>query len=199
MTYQQGVFKRYHSGDKHFSEFYLQDGGKNHVIRTEWRSYRGHRLCDVTSLHPVYSRSVTDAVSHRATMSSCSRHFTSVHVLWTSVEIYVARVLILIRFSHDRSPTYSIERRFWLHAVQGPRRVFCRKLESRSIFNLSCRKWDALHVAAKETRPHTHARAHTYIHSCQLYLLNRSCFSAVAQVGPGHLIRELRRVLVIGR
>ena len=49
MTYQQGVFKRYHSGDKHFSEFYLQDGGKNHVIRTEWRSYRDHRLCDVNS------------------------------------------------------------------------------------------------------------------------------------------------------
>ena len=119
----------------------------------------------VTSIHPVCSRSVTDAMSHRATMSSCSRHFTSVHVLWTSVEIYVARVLILIRFSHDRSPTYSIERRFWLHAVQGPRRVFCRKLESRSIFNLSCRKWDALHVAAKETRPHTHTHTHTHIYS----------------------------------
>jgi len=28
LTYQQSVFKRYHS-DKHFSEFYLQDGGKN--------------------------------------------------------------------------------------------------------------------------------------------------------------------------
>jgi len=28
LTYQQSVFKRYHS-DKHFSEFYFQDGGKN--------------------------------------------------------------------------------------------------------------------------------------------------------------------------
>jgi len=28
LTYQQSVFKPYHS-DKHLSEFYLQDGGKN--------------------------------------------------------------------------------------------------------------------------------------------------------------------------
>jgi len=30
LTYQQSVFKRYHS-DKHFEEFYLQDGGKNQL------------------------------------------------------------------------------------------------------------------------------------------------------------------------
>ena len=30
MIYQQSVFKRYHS-DKHFKEFYLQDGGKNQL------------------------------------------------------------------------------------------------------------------------------------------------------------------------
>jgi len=30
MTYQQSVFKLYHS-DKHFSEFYLQDGVKNQL------------------------------------------------------------------------------------------------------------------------------------------------------------------------
>ena len=30
LTYQQSVFKRYHS-DKHFSEFYLQDDGKNQL------------------------------------------------------------------------------------------------------------------------------------------------------------------------
>jgi len=44
LTYQQNVFKRYHS-DRHFSEFYLQDGGKkstgidmerNYVIVTLW-------------------------------------------------------------------------------------------------------------------------------------------------------------------
>ena len=29
-SYQQSVFKRYHS-DKHLSEFYLQDGGKNQL------------------------------------------------------------------------------------------------------------------------------------------------------------------------
>ena len=29
-TYQQSVFKRYHS-DEQFSEFYLQDGGKNQL------------------------------------------------------------------------------------------------------------------------------------------------------------------------
>ena len=29
-TYQQNVFKRYHS-DKHFLEFYPQDGGKNQL------------------------------------------------------------------------------------------------------------------------------------------------------------------------
>ena len=30
LTYQQSVFKGYHS-DKHLSEFYLQDGGKNQL------------------------------------------------------------------------------------------------------------------------------------------------------------------------
>jgi len=34
LTCQQSVFKRYHS-DKHFSEFYLQDGGKNQLADTE--------------------------------------------------------------------------------------------------------------------------------------------------------------------
>jgi len=33
LTYQQSVFKRHHS-NKHFSPFYLQDGGKN-----SWRGY----------------------------------------------------------------------------------------------------------------------------------------------------------------
>ena len=31
-TYQQSAFKRYHS-DKHFSEFYLQVGGKNQLAQ----------------------------------------------------------------------------------------------------------------------------------------------------------------------
>ena len=30
LTYQPSEFKRYHS-DKYFSEFYLQDGGKNQL------------------------------------------------------------------------------------------------------------------------------------------------------------------------
>ena len=30
LTYQQNAFKRYH-GDKHFQEFYPQDGGKNQL------------------------------------------------------------------------------------------------------------------------------------------------------------------------
>jgi len=30
LTYQQSEFKRYHS-DKHFPEFYLQDGSKNQL------------------------------------------------------------------------------------------------------------------------------------------------------------------------
>ena len=34
LTCQQSVFKRYHS-DKHFSDFYLQDGGKNQLADTE--------------------------------------------------------------------------------------------------------------------------------------------------------------------
>jgi len=33
LTYQQRVFKRYHSG-KHFSEFYPQDGGENKLAQT---------------------------------------------------------------------------------------------------------------------------------------------------------------------
>jgi len=32
LTYQQSVFKHYHS-DKHLSEFYLQDGGKNQLAK----------------------------------------------------------------------------------------------------------------------------------------------------------------------
>jgi len=42
LTYQQSVFKRYHS-NKHFSEFYLQDGGKNQLIQM-WNK--------ITSLSP---------------------------------------------------------------------------------------------------------------------------------------------------
>ena len=50
-TYQQSVFKRYHS-DKHFSEFHLQDGGKNqladmeqnYVISSDVFVYRGPDL-----------------------------------------------------------------------------------------------------------------------------------------------------------
>jgi len=32
LTYQQSALKRYHS-DKHFLEFYLQDGGKNQLAQ----------------------------------------------------------------------------------------------------------------------------------------------------------------------
>jgi len=47
MTYQQSVFKRYHS-DKHLSEFYLQDGGKKSTgIDME-------RLLHVRHCHPMY-------------------------------------------------------------------------------------------------------------------------------------------------
>jgi len=34
LTYQQSVFKRYHS-DKHSQRFYLQDVGKNQLNKTE--------------------------------------------------------------------------------------------------------------------------------------------------------------------
>jgi len=37
LTYQQSIFKRYHS-DKHFSEFYLQYGGKNQLAHS-WNDY----------------------------------------------------------------------------------------------------------------------------------------------------------------
>jgi len=77
MTYQQGVYKRYHSGDKHFSEFYLQDGGKNHVIRTEWRSYRDHRLCDVTSPCVFSKRDRCNVASCDYVELFSSLHFSS--------------------------------------------------------------------------------------------------------------------------
>ena len=43
LTYQQSVFKRYDS-DKHFSAFYLQDGGKNELaqIRNKMTSLSPH-------------------------------------------------------------------------------------------------------------------------------------------------------------
>ena len=41
--YQQSVFKRYHS-DKHFSGFYLQDGGKNQLAQI-WNKITSLSLC----------------------------------------------------------------------------------------------------------------------------------------------------------
>ena len=65
LTYQQSVFKRYHS-DKHFSEFYLQDGGKNQpaqignkrVQRVHCRSQNCKSTMDRTSeqISPVEIR-----------------------------------------------------------------------------------------------------------------------------------------------
>jgi len=48
ITYQQSVFKRYHS-DRHFLEFYLQDGGKNQLALI-WN--------EITSFHPMYANKV---------------------------------------------------------------------------------------------------------------------------------------------
>jgi len=48
LTYQQSVFKRYHS-DIHFSEFYLQDGGK---IQLE-QNYVTVTLCISMAIHVV--------------------------------------------------------------------------------------------------------------------------------------------------
>ena len=61
LTYQQSVslFKRYH-GDKHFSEFYLQDGGKSQLAKV-WNK--------ITSLSPY----VFDNVSVPLPASSRSR------------------------------------------------------------------------------------------------------------------------------
>jgi len=62
LTYQESVFKRYHS-DKHVSEFYVQDGGKNHRYGTKLRH-----------CHPVYTVTVTlYGIGHFADMSSCIR------------------------------------------------------------------------------------------------------------------------------
>jgi len=49
LTYQQSVFKDYHNG-KHFSEFYLQDGGKSNWHRYEIKL----RHC-----HPTYIPAIT--------------------------------------------------------------------------------------------------------------------------------------------
>ena len=49
LTNQQKVFKRYH-GDEHFSEFYLQDGGK--INRYRYRTKLPVRHC-----HPMYRAS----------------------------------------------------------------------------------------------------------------------------------------------
>jgi len=47
MTCQQSVFKRYHS-DKHFSQFYLQYGGKNQLARIDMeQNYVAVTLCIV--------------------------------------------------------------------------------------------------------------------------------------------------------
>jgi len=44
ITYYQSVFKRYHS-DKHFSEFYLEDGGKNELAIDMEHNYVTVTLC----------------------------------------------------------------------------------------------------------------------------------------------------------
>ena len=50
LTYRQSVSKRYHS-DRHFSEFYLQDGGKNQLARIRNK---------ITSLSPYAFHATTD-------------------------------------------------------------------------------------------------------------------------------------------
>jgi len=52
LIYQQSVFKRYH-GDKHFLEFYLQDGGKNQLAYTSLPPYVYHSL--LTAYHRIGS------------------------------------------------------------------------------------------------------------------------------------------------
>jgi len=44
LTYQQSIFKRYHS-DKHFLEFYLQDGGKINWRRYGTKLRHWHPMC----------------------------------------------------------------------------------------------------------------------------------------------------------
>ena len=51
LTYQQSVFKRYHS-DKHFSEFYLEDGGK---------SQRTYVWTKISSLSPYAYRLISSS------------------------------------------------------------------------------------------------------------------------------------------
>jgi len=52
LIYQQSVFKRYH-GDKHFLEFYLQDGGKNQLAYTSLWPYVYRSL--LTGYHRIGS------------------------------------------------------------------------------------------------------------------------------------------------
>ena len=66
-TDQQSVFKRYH-GDKHVSEFYLQDGGKNQLTQI-WNK--------ITSLPPYTHRNIASWTEHvNWTVMGCL-HFTS--------------------------------------------------------------------------------------------------------------------------
>ena len=48
--YQQSVFKRYHS-DKHFSGFYLQDGGKNQLAQIWNKIIHCHSMYSIRCGH----------------------------------------------------------------------------------------------------------------------------------------------------
>ena len=77
LTDQQSAFKRYHS-DKHFSEFYLQDGGKKSTGIDMEQSYVTVTLC----IH-AYKHSITRAVvvkSARLLESTRKELTNSVHV-----------------------------------------------------------------------------------------------------------------------
>ena len=65
LTCQKRVFKRYHS-DKHFSQFYLQDGGKNQLERN-------YATVTLSIRKRGQQKRVSWCVIRRQTVSDCAR------------------------------------------------------------------------------------------------------------------------------
>ena len=81
ISHQQSVFKRHHS-DKHFSEFYLQDGGKKSTGIDMERLLRHCQPLYCERSHRVWTRLRRTEVS-RPNWSSV--YF--IRVLWTDLQV----------------------------------------------------------------------------------------------------------------
>ena len=86
MTYQQSVFKRHHS-DKHFLEFYLQDGGKKSTGIDMEQNY-------VTVTVYIHPTALYHGTPHKATAitSECCKPPTNIGIVAVVYQIVPSSV-----------------------------------------------------------------------------------------------------------